>query len=214
MKKLLTGSLCLLLISPIKLKAEDKRVSDYLKPNQNISHNGDSFKNYLKKDKKDYIIKPGKDENKVEKLLCSIYNSGCYVYVTIGLFKKQIKEKTTYNLERIRDFLGEISKQRDTLKSHARKAKRYQALRKEANEFTRLLWSHEGREIKKQMDGFVRDEAGINAQIKIKEDKIGTAAGRLERLRSETEEKKQEIERLSNALRQAKSMLEITQRDG
>jgi len=164
------------------------------------------------------IIEQGKIEDIVQ---ASPQDIRALIEEAAGISKFRMKkteaikrlEKTTYNLERIRDLLGEISKQRDTLKSHARKAKRYQALRKEANEFTRLLWSHEGREIKKQMDGFVRDEAGINAQIKTKEDKIGTAAGRLERLRSEAEEKKQEIERLSNALRQAKSTLEITQRD-
>lgn len=164
------------------------------------------------------IIEQGKIEDLVQ---ASPQDIRALIEEAAGISKFRMKkaevikrlEKTTDNLERIRDLLGEISKQKDTLKSHARKAKRYQALRKEANELTQLLWSYEGREIKKQMDGFIRDEADINAQIRTKEDKIGTTAGRLERLKSEAGEKKQEIERLSDALRQAKSTLEITQRD-
>lgn len=164
------------------------------------------------------IIEQGEIENIVQ---ASPEDIRALIEEAAGISKFRVKkaeaikrlEKTTHNLERINDLLSEISKQRDTLKSHANKAKRYQILRKEANELTQLLWSYEATEIKKQRDDHLKHEADINAQIKIKEDTIATFARQLEGFKKKAEEKKQEIDRLSDALLQTKSKLDITKRD-
>jgi len=52
-------------------------------------------------------------------------------------------EASAQNLERIQDLLGEVSKQRNSLKNQAAKAMRYQELREELNNLTHMLWSHE-----------------------------------------------------------------------
>jgi len=65
-------------------------------------------------------------------------------------------EAAAANLERVRDLLTEVSRQKDELKSQANKARRYQALRSEINELTRLLWASEIRKImdrKEKLDG-------------------------------------------------------------
>jgi len=79
-------------------------------------------------------------------------------------------EAAAGNLERVRDLLTEVSRQRDELKSQANKARRYQAVRSEINELTKILWAHEikkiterrerhgieRKEIEQRLDGFLR----------------------------------------------------------
>lgn len=69
-------------------------------------------------------------------------------------------EATAGNLERVRDLLTEVSRQKDELKSQANKARRYQALRSEINTLTRVLWACEIRKItdkKEKLDGEMQE---------------------------------------------------------
>ena len=56
-------------------------------------------------------------------------------------------EATSRNLERINDLLGEVTRQRNDLRSQANKARKYQELRKEVNEISRILSTCELKEI-------------------------------------------------------------------
>ncbi len=57
-------------------------------------------------------------------------------------------EATAVNLDRVKDLLSEVSMQRDDLKSQANKARRYQGVRSEINELTKILWAYEIGKIK------------------------------------------------------------------
>jgi chromosome segregation protein len=122
-------------------------------------------------------------------------------------------EKTTLNLERIKDLLSEISKQRDTLQSHANKAKRYQIFRKEINDLTQILWTHELSDIKKQIDIFHADEELKNVLIKEEHAKIAATKESFREQKQLSEKKKQDLDGLSNNLIQKKNKLELTERD-
>lgn len=81
-------------------------------------------------------------------------------------------EAAAANLERVRDLLTEVSRQKDELKSQANKARRYQAVRTEINELTKVLWSYEikkitdrkerleieRKDIEQRLDGFLRQK--------------------------------------------------------
>ncbi len=74
-------------------------------------------------------------------------------------------EATAVNLERIMDLLNEVSRQRDDLKSQANKARRYQSVRDEINELTRLLWSHEIRSISVKQARLIQERQEIENRI-------------------------------------------------
>ena len=83
-------------------------------------------------------------------------------------------ETTSGNLERIKDIITEIAKQRDSLKAQASKARRYQALKDRMNELTRLLWTSEIREV-------LNKHQELNTQLSSVDDEIKTAKSAAEK---------------------------------
>ncbi len=77
-------------------------------------------------------------------------------------------ETTSGNLERIKDILTEVAKQRDSLRAQATKARRYQALKDRMNELTRLLWASEIREV-------LNKHQDLNTQLISVEDEVKAA---------------------------------------
>jgi len=76
-------------------------------------------------------------------------------------------EATAANLERIRDLLTEVSRQRDDLKSQANKARRYQIVRDEINDLTRMLWSFEIRSIVERKGAVEKHRQEIEERLKV-----------------------------------------------
>ena len=73
-------------------------------------------------------------------------------------------EATAGNLERVRDLLGEVSRQKDDLKAQAARARRYQVLRSEVNDLTRMLWAHEIAKIRQRKDEYDRQMQELGRQ--------------------------------------------------
>ncbi len=74
-------------------------------------------------------------------------------------------EATSSNLERIKDVLTEVSRQKDDLKAQANKAHRYQLVRSEINELTRNLWAHELHAIAAARTGIEQESLEVVRQI-------------------------------------------------
>lgn len=74
-------------------------------------------------------------------------------------------EATSSNLERIRDLLSEVSRQKEDLRGQANKAKRYQVVRSEINEMTRNLWVHELDAISEISKGLEQEKQELDSQI-------------------------------------------------
>lgn len=74
-------------------------------------------------------------------------------------------EATSRNLERINDLLGEVTKQRNELKTQANKAKRYQELRSEANALSRLVMAVDLEDIEALKSAGEAERAAMDARI-------------------------------------------------
>ncbi len=74
-------------------------------------------------------------------------------------------EATAVNLGRIRDLLSEVSRQKDDLKSQANKARRYQSVRLEINELTRILWAYEIGKITNRKTKLERESLEIQGRL-------------------------------------------------
>lgn len=108
-------------------------------------------------------------------------------------------EATAGNLERVRDLLGEVSRQKDDLKAQAAKARRYQALRSEVNDLTRMLWAGEiakirqkkdeydrqMRELWQQEEAFRKEHGGYARAIEAHEARLKDLSARIEGLKSD-----------------------------
>jgi len=103
-------------------------------------------------------------------------------------------EATSGNLERIRDLLSEVSRQKEDLRGQSNKAKRYQAIRSEINDLTRTLWLYELDTISDIRDSLENEKQGLDKQIesfqKQKQEYsslIGTYTARLAGIREKME---------------------------
>ncbi|MBN2297344.1 MAG: chromosome segregation protein SMC [Deltaproteobacteria bacterium] len=74
-------------------------------------------------------------------------------------------EATSINLERIRDLLSEVSRQKEDLRGQANKAKRYQVVRYEINDLTRNLWLYELDTISAASKELEQEKQGLDDQI-------------------------------------------------
>jgi len=89
----------------------------------------------------------------------------------VGKFKvKRIEamkrlEAASVNLDRIKDLLSEVSGQRDSLRSQAKKAKRYQTLRSGINELTMKLWSYEIKTVSEMRQDLERQSHDLSEEI-------------------------------------------------
>ncbi len=141
-------------------------------------------------------------------------------------------EATAVNLERVRDLLTEVSRQRDELKSQANKARRYQNLRSEINSLTKMLWASEIlkitgkkekldemlREVRQQEESFHRQHeeytramAGFDAKLSVVRGKMDEIRRAIEDTRSRELLAEGEIEANTNRARDISSTIEMLQ---
>ncbi len=114
-------------------------------------------------------------------------------------------EATSKNLERINDLLGEVTKQRNDLKTQANKARRYQELRKEVNEISRLLSACELKDIAMLKGSYEAELKGIDARLAQLENQRTILAEKLAEHETESARLKGEMDRLSASLNDEES---------
>lgn len=114
-------------------------------------------------------------------------------------------EATSKNLERINDLLGEVTKQRNDLKAQANKARRYQELRKEVNEISRLLSACELKDLAMLKDGYEAELRGMAAKLSQMEQERAELVAKLGLYESECARLKGELDALRECLGEAES---------
>ncbi len=141
-------------------------------------------------------------------------------------------EATAGNLERVRDLLAEVSRQRDELKSQASKARRYQNLRLEINSLTKTLWASEIlgitdrkkrldeilREVRQQEESFHRQHEEYTGAMAGFDARLSAVRGKMDEIRRAIEEThsrellaESEIESNTNRARDISSTIEMLQ---
>jgi len=114
-------------------------------------------------------------------------------------------EATQGNLERIKDLLQEVGRQRDTLKAQAGKAKRYQVLRDKINTQTQLVWSEELEGIKRKKDGLDDEVLVIDKAILGVDENLAEQNTRLGEINTRLMALKEEMDRVGTKLQDAKA---------
>jgi len=109
-------------------------------------------------------------------------------------------EATSKNLERINDLLGEVTKQRNDLKSQANKARKYQELRKEVNEISRLLSACELKDISMLKGAYEAELNGIDARMAHLEQERAVLKEKLAGHGADVARLRSEMDKLSAAL--------------
>jgi len=122
-------------------------------------------------------------------------------------------EATSNNLERIQDVLAEVTKQRNTLRTQARKAKQYQVLRAETNDLTKMLWGYELITIKELKDEFDEKLRDFQSRIESLTQTMHAYKSRLGNLATNLEEIKGRMETTQKALNEVRSRVEIARSD-
>ncbi|HEY9160660.1 MAG TPA: chromosome segregation protein SMC [Desulfomonilia bacterium] len=74
-------------------------------------------------------------------------------------------ELTLAGLQHTKDILAELARQKDSLKSQASKARKYQVLKDRMNELTKLVWAIEIKEVRKKHEELVSHLAVIEDEI-------------------------------------------------
>ncbi|MEN6472664.1 MAG: AAA family ATPase, partial [Syntrophaceae bacterium] len=114
-------------------------------------------------------------------------------------------EATQGNLERIKDLLQEVGRQRDTLKAQAGKAKRYQVLRDKINTQTQLVWSEELDGIKRKKDGLDDEVLVIDKGILEVDEGLTEQNTRLGEINTRLMALKEDMDRVGAELQAAKA---------
>ena len=114
-------------------------------------------------------------------------------------------EATSKNLERINDLLGEVTRQRTDLKTQANKARKYQELRKEVNEISRLLSACELKDIAMLKGAYEAQLNGIDAGLSRMEEASSELMEKLGVYESESIRLKAEMDALASSLSDAES---------
>ncbi len=114
-------------------------------------------------------------------------------------------EATSKNLERINDLLGEVTRQRNDLKTQANKARRYQDLRKEVNEISRLLSASELKDIAMLKGAYEQQLKNIEAGLSRMEEARTELMGKLGVYESESIRLKGEMDALASSLSDTES---------
>jgi len=124
-------------------------------------------------------------------------------------------ETTSGNLERIKDIITEIAKQRDSLKAQATKARRYQALKDRMNELTRLLWACEIREVLNKHQELSAQLDSIDEEIKSSISAAEKEAALFNKHSDKLNKMKLRIDEINQSLSDAKARhaLSIAERD-
>ncbi len=113
-------------------------------------------------------------------------------------------EGASRNLERVRDLLEEVSRQRQELKAQAAKARKYQELRAEANELERLVMTSEIMDVSRRRDTCVAALETIDARLKEAHERASALKGRMVSLEEEVVEARNRLERISGERAEAR----------
>jgi chromosome segregation protein len=114
-------------------------------------------------------------------------------------------ETTSGNLERIKDIITEVAKQRDSLKTQASKARRYQSLKDRMNELTRLLWSNEIREVLNKHQELNAQLISVEDEIKVAKSAAAKEAAMYDKQSNKLNQMKVRIDELNSSLSDAKA---------
>lgn len=118
-------------------------------------------------------------------------------------------EASQGNLDRIKDLLSEVGKQRDSLKTQAGKARRYQVLKDKINGLTRLVWTLEINTIKGRKSSLDEDVATIEKGIQGVQEGYIEQTERLAAINTQVMDVKEAMEAVTAALRAARARLEV-----
>jgi chromosome segregation protein len=108
------------------------------------------------------------------------------------------------NLERIRDLLDEVSKQRQDLKSQAAKAKRYQDLRGKANELERQVMTSEILRVRRRSEECSAELASLDERMNALNGEGSRVRERLSGLQGLSDAAKMRMEEISRGIDEAK----------
>ncbi len=122
-------------------------------------------------------------------------------------------EATSRNFERIQDLLGEVDRQRSSLRTQAGKAKRYQVLRREINDRTRELWAFELCGIRQLRDALTGELMDITRRISEAEQRRQALSEEGQKAQARLTEIRQAMEGLTQALSATRSRLELATND-
>ena len=122
-------------------------------------------------------------------------------------------EATSRNLERINDLLGEVTKQRNELKTQANRAQRYQELRAEANTLSRLIMAFDIKEMADLRGTYASELRAIDDRIGTAEEQGAGLRERLAGLEALSGQHKARMEQLSSRLSEAESSLLLAKRE-
>ena len=114
-------------------------------------------------------------------------------------------DATQGNLERIKDLLQEVGRQRDSLKAQAGKARRYQVLRDKINAQTQLVWSEELEGIKRKKEGLDDELHIIDKGIQGVDDGLTEQNTRLGEINTRLMALKTDMDRVDAELQAAKA---------
>lgn len=114
-------------------------------------------------------------------------------------------EATQGNLERIKDLLQEVGRQRDALKAQAGKAKRYQVQRDRINTLTQLVWYEELEGIKRKKDSLDDEVLVIDKGIQGIDEGLAEQNTRLGEINTRLTALKEDMEKLGAELQAAKA---------
>ncbi|MCU0575556.1 MAG: chromosome segregation protein SMC [Desulfobacterota bacterium] len=122
-------------------------------------------------------------------------------------------EATSRNLERINDLLGEVTKQRNDLKTQANKARRYQELRSEANAISWRTMVCELQDIAGLREAYKAELADVEGRMSHDEGLCAGLRERLSGLEAESGRSKAELEQLAARLSEAESAHLLAKRE-
>ncbi len=114
-------------------------------------------------------------------------------------------EATSKNLERIRDLLNEVTRQKNELKSQASKARRYQELRSSANDLSRLLASCDLEKIAASTKASERELMDIDSRIGGHEEEHASLSAKANTFDGTSNRLKSDMETLASSLSKAES---------
>jgi chromosome segregation protein len=122
-------------------------------------------------------------------------------------------EATSKNLERIRDLLNEVTRQRNDLRSQANKARRYQELRSQANELSRLSAATDLLNIARLKETLEEELGDTGARISMHEQELVLLAAKVKEYEESGNRLKGNMESLAATLNAAENREILARRE-
>jgi chromosome segregation protein len=122
-------------------------------------------------------------------------------------------ESTSRNLERIKDLLNEVTRQRNELKSQANKARKYQELRAQANELSRMVAAGDLRNISALKDVLEAEIRDMDARLLAHEEGLADLSGKAKEHEETSNRLRADMETLASSLKAAESKEFLARRE-